>query len=393
MLVFPLAVLSFSPKVLLQLPFLNCTCGRRARMLRQSPNVGITAGQASEPLTILRVKRKRDQEPLEALVIHQQRRKIASQGDVHTSEGLASGGLASGGLASGGLASKATTDTGDRTESSEKPLLFALGETISEAEFGDASRRIALQSRLTSLAKRRHEDTAMQQDGTQGAPKPEQATGPGDARQTKFRVVGKRQIQLADDTLQQPATKSTNYGIPQVLASADLEPARDKIRMFDAINEDDFLTTQSKGRPDPYADLALGRPSSTNANGDSTQDIMDTLLPMVRDYLSFSQPKPEYVYDFYYVQQSHAGMDPNILRAPNVGTVLWVDDAEEFTNGGDSDDDGNSDDADSNAEDYYTNDYPDEPEYNSEIDDYYYSSDEREQLQNNDLDAYSDCEW
>ncbi|KAJ1940758.1 hypothetical protein FBU59_003711 [Linderina macrospora] len=121
---------------------------------------------------------------------------------------------------------------------------------------------------------------------------------------------------------------------------------------------------------------------------------MEQLLPMVRDYLSFSQTKPEYVYDFYYIQKNHpAGLDPNVLRSGNVGSVLWIEDADEFIKDEGSDG-GNEEDEDSNAEDYYTNDYPDEPDFNSDVEEFYYSSDERDVLhEEEESDDYEDYLW
>ncbi|KAJ1932025.1 hypothetical protein GGF37_007196, partial [Kickxella alabastrina] len=162
-------------------------------------------------------------------------------------------------------------------------------------------------------------------------------------QQSTFRVLP-RQLELPD--------AKGAFGIPQVMASS--EANKPPIRMFDAIQED-----TSTGHTGPQG---------------AAEPTVDDLVPMVRDYLSFDQrPVPEYVYDFYYVQQQQ---QEGGLRAlsNSVGMATWIDDVEELLDvASDVDDD-----EDSNAEDYYANEYPDNPDSAS---DYYYSTDEREDIE------------
>ncbi|KAJ1956803.1 hypothetical protein EC988_001161 [Linderina pennispora] len=328
-----------------------------------------------QSVTILRVKRPRDQQPMGALVIDQHlRKRVASSVDLFGR----------------------TTDRPDSRHSTPapasapggSPLYFQLGETISEAQFADPEEQKALSSRLIQLSKEQKEEAAAaaeeaQRESAKTQRKILAATG----KQPKLRVLGKRRIKLLSDIPQTPH-QSEDYGIPQVFAAADLEKTSD-INMFDAINEDDIMETRP-AKPSG----SLGTPMDTSEATTKEEAIMEQLLPMVRDYLSFNQTKPEYVYDFYYILKNHpAGLDPNVLRTGNVGSVLWIDDAEEFVNNGESDD-GNDDDEDSNAEDYYTNDYPDEPDFNSEVEEFYYSSDERDILHEEESsDDYEDYVW
>ncbi|ORX67434.1 hypothetical protein DL89DRAFT_294615 [Linderina pennispora] len=273
-----------------------------------------------QSVTILRVKRPRDQQPMGALVIDQHlRKRVASSVDLFGR----------------------TTDRPDSRHSTPAPA----SAPEAQRESAKAQRKI--------LA----------------------ATG----KQPKLRVLGKRRIKLLSDIPQTPH-QSEDYGIPQKTSD---------INMFDAINEDDIMETRP-AKPSG----SLGTPMDTSEATTKEEAIMEQLLPMVRDYLSFNQTKPEYVYDFYYILKNHpAGLDPNVLRTGNVGSVLWIDDAEEFVNNRESDD-GNDDDEDSNAEDYYTNDYPDEPDFNSEVEKFYYSSDERDILHEEESsDDYEDYVW
>ncbi|KAJ1999800.1 hypothetical protein GGI02_000998 [Coemansia sp. RSA 2322] len=295
----------------------------------ESPNV----------ITILRVKRKRGQEPLEALIIHQQKKKW-------TKEHSAS----------------STPQT-----PSEAPQLFALGETISESDFGDEAIRQALQDRLTRLSKHRDDDMEVEVTGTSpsGLKKIAQVLAP--PPQAKFRVVAaKQQVKLTSSA----GGGRRVGGIPQVLAAADLGRDRCSIKMFDAINEEEYAPQpqqqqrQPHGVRDPYAQVALG-------------SAVDELVPMVRNHLSLEKVDPEYVYDFYYARQQAQG---NALNAPTVGSVTWIDELDDLLADAEATDE---DDEDSNAEDYYANDYPDD-ESGSEMDDYYYSEEELEAREDRD---------
>ncbi|KAJ2142453.1 hypothetical protein GGF45_003841, partial [Coemansia sp. RSA 551] len=138
---------------------------------------------SNEDITVLRIKRKRDQEPLEALVIHQQqqqRRKVPR-----------------------GLSARNSTDSlASEWEKSKTPMLFKLGETISETDFSDSIKRQALQNRLKSLSKHKeeHKEDDMDVEDTQAAPpstKPVAASA--DARQNTYRVIGKRELLMEED--------------------------------------------------------------------------------------------------------------------------------------------------------------------------------------------------
>ncbi|KAJ2081135.1 hypothetical protein H4R24_002557 [Coemansia sp. RSA 988] len=335
--------------------------------------------QANEDITILRIKRKRGQEPLEALVIHQQqqqqqrRRKIPrGLSGRNSNESLASEWGSSGAL--------------------KEPQLFAFGESLSEADFYDASKRQALQERLASLSKRRRDEMDIDDTERNTESMPVTSKRPvaqADTRQTTFRVIGKREVSLTDDTSGSPlaAPAGSISRIPEVIAVASWHKERQRIKMFDAINEDEFDTLLLGNSRDPYAEVALGAGNESKVMAAEPKTAED-LVPMVRDYLSFAAGNPEYMYDFYYVRKSGSDLNPNILHASNVGAVLWVNDINEFL--ADSDSNYEEEDEDSNAEDFYRNDYPDEPESDSDMDEYCYSSGERDDIVNVAYDSHYD---
>ncbi|KAJ2862959.1 hypothetical protein GGH94_003926 [Coemansia aciculifera] len=260
--------------------------------------------ETPEAITILRIKRKRGQEPLEALMVQEPR-----------------------------LFTRQKTD--------RSSLLFALGDTLTESDFGDSAKRQALQDRLAQLSSH----TEVEMEDTERPPRPMHPPS------AQFRVLSKQQVKAA-------------RGIPQVLSAADLRNHR-AIAMFDAINEEDYVPPST--RPDPYAEIALGPP----------RGAVDDLVPLVRDHLSLDHSAPEYVYDFYYARQPQSA-DAML----SVGAVTWIDDTEDQA---DSSSDDGDEDEDSNSEGYYANDYPDDESVNSR-DEYYYSDEEREHIQDDAVD-------
>ncbi|KAJ2158169.1 hypothetical protein GGF46_003976 [Coemansia sp. RSA 552] len=332
--------------------------------------------QSGQEITILRIKRKRDQEPLEALVLHQQQQQQQHQQRRKVPRGLRV---------------RPSTDSlaSEWNRGENKDLVFALGETLSENDFGDSVKRRALQDRLASLSKRRYEDV-MEVEGSAGEPVKRAATPTTmPQRAANFRVVGRREVAWDDGAALTPKRNV----IPQVVAAVDLqrERERQRIKLLDAVNTDEFDTMVSTGEDaDPYAAAALGAAKDSKVAVLNPQTV-EELTPMVRDYLSFRTGRPEYVYDFYYVQQNQTGgLDPNTLRTPNVGSVLWVDDVGEFL--GDSASHASDDDEDSNAEDFYRNDYPDEPDSDMGMDESYGSADEHGNTQGGGYDP-EDYRW
>ncbi|KAJ1667449.1 hypothetical protein IW140_000836 [Coemansia sp. RSA 1813] len=357
----------------------------------------LQARKDENTLTVLRVKRKRNQEPLDALVIHQQQRRVAKTRRTMLSQE--------------GEERSATPSIYDVDDG---PVLFSLGETVSEADFGNARKRAALQERLALLhsgqkkkveeEEEEEEDDTMMMDmdmdsETTGEPTVvrQSETGaqwqqinrnsPG-VRATQFCVIGGRQVPLTDNI---PPTAADiafelNYGIPQVYAASDLNrPETRRIKMFDAITEQDVESlrmAESKERQQQrLLPVSAGHIAHAEDEDHKKDMVEEELVPMVRDRLTFVSKTPEYVYDLYFIQSKQSPMQLSAGKGPNVGSVLWVDDIDELLDAAGSDSDRNiDDDDDSNAEDYYANDYPDDPDSSSGVYEYYYSSEEREEL-------------
>lgn len=291
-----------------------------------------TRTDSPEGITILRVKRKREQEPLEALLIHRQKKRPQYEHPRHTL-----------------LKQQSVEDDSDTDSMMESTTLFSLGETISEMDFRDAQKRQALQDRLTSLYNGEEMDAAgIGRLSLDEKPK---------RQQSKFRVMGKREVSMTS-----PAV------IPKVLGAEDMEKGdRLKIKMYDAVNETEIQPPLSPMAVDNTRRRSIQTlPPSTSHE----ERMMDELVPMVDHYLSFEQQMaPEYMYDFYYTSNN------NRPTGDNVGSVMWIDDVDEFL-GEESEDSFDDEDEDSNAEDYYANDYPDEDDGILTMDEYYDSEGE-----------------
>ncbi|KAG0328018.1 hypothetical protein BGZ99_006370 [Dissophora globulifera] len=259
-------------------------------------------GASSDTFTILRIKRKRNEEPLNTLVVQEQLEKADGK--------------------------KQKTAKND-----------------SKQEVQDTLTGAAILQRFEDRVSERREVLAHE--------KQEQA------RSARYRVVHQNRSGLAGSELRPPEVKSS--------VEAKAEAALEMFNMYDAIKEDE-----------PKSKKQLAQEADES-------DIMCNFLPMVREYLSISRPdgldktlsdehltthdpvsdqaedqdsEDEYVYDIYY-RDLHAEhrQEPG---QRGIGSLLWFsDDENNFLNEDDSSDD-DFEDSDSNAEDYYQNDYPED---------------------------------
>ncbi|OMH80526.1 hypothetical protein AX774_g6020, partial [Zancudomyces culisetae] len=127
--------------------------------------------------------------------------------------------------------------------------------------------------------------------------------------------------------------------------------------------------------------------ANTNAESDEDSEVdesMKTLMSMLREHLSVTQGsnytvgnktvsggdgEDEYVYDLYYGTSLANSEDPEIFTSSKLATLYWEAGGAVFLDEGGTDSDFDSED--SNDENYYTNEYPDEPgisdrEYNTD---------------------------
>ncbi|KAJ1822620.1 hypothetical protein LPJ56_003068 [Coemansia sp. RSA 2599] len=171
----------------------------------------------------------------------------------------------------------------------------------------------------------------------------ESAQPVGAKKQLRFRVSSKKS--------EMPAEEPSRVGIPQVVAAADLARRARNVRILDAVQDED------QGPLD-----------------------VDDLVPLVRSNLGLQHEDPEYFYDFYYERKGTSAAISAAVIAAAGGMVLWTEEADDGSVYGDESEYGDEED-DSNAEDYYANDYPDDPDTDSDGAQYCYSSDERERMQ------------
>ncbi|KAI8340047.1 hypothetical protein BC941DRAFT_239544 [Chlamydoabsidia padenii] len=101
---------------------------------------------------------------------------------------------------------------------------------------------------------------------------------------------------------------------------------------------------------------------------------MCNFIPMVKEYLTLNDKveEPEeddYVYDVYYCDKSTD--KDTVITGPNVGSLMWFDEETEYMNDDSDSEIGDNEDEDSNAEDFYQNDYPDEENSDEDYEEQY----------------------
>ncbi|CAO3574570.1 unnamed protein product [Mortierella alpina] len=309
----------------------------------------------SDAFTILRIKRKRNEEPLDTLVVQEQLDKLAGKKQKKTEDEA--------------QRELQNAIAGDLALPKAPPAVFRLATTVNKASFKDPTQSIQLRDRITSLAEtprprsrlsERHQpefgERVHERRGELAQAKQKEA------RSARYRVINKNRSGLSSTEKKPPQVKSS--------VEAEAEAALDMFKVYDAVKEEEPKTKKQ------IADEAL------------ESDIMCNFLPMVREYLTISDKVPdpkismkdqgtrssavssargdqsdldsedEYVYDIYYRDVNADHQQESKHRG--IGSLLWFsDDENNFMNEEDSSED-DYEDSDSNAEDYYQNDYPED---------------------------------
>ncbi|KAI9318642.1 hypothetical protein BX666DRAFT_1930068 [Dichotomocladium elegans] len=261
----------------------------------------------SPQLTLLRIKRKRTEEPLDALLLQTQ---------VHEK--------------------RLRKDTNVLTVNAEAlPTIFRLAETVEEKGLKIPAEAQRLKERISRRLMNR-------------AP-------PETTEERKDRLVQEKM-----NTIRQ-----ARYRVVQKNRNSAMLPDMDLFQIYEAVRED-----EDKKTPQLF-------PDEDNADD---EDILYNFIPMVKEYLTLNERKQEdendYVYDVYYRDDSKSA---DAIQNGNVGSLVWFDEDKQYMNDKDSDSDvGNEEDEDSNAEDYYQNDYPDEESDGEFEDQFGYSSEDDE---------------
>ncbi|KAI0718230.1 hypothetical protein C8T65DRAFT_639427 [Cerioporus squamosus] len=289
--------------------------------------------QQQQPYAILRIKRKRNEEPLDALVVDSAPSRKRSRGGVN---------------------------------------VFQYAGTVEQAAWNDEQQKKELERRLAGLsresAQKKREEmpppiaaAAVVPSPSTSPAKPPHMSPTLSPKRTKYQPPSKtytilRQEQEEADPY---ARRRHANAPPKVWSLKDLEAAKRaaQVKMFEAV---------------PSAPGGNPEPTETDAE-------IEKFLPMLKDYLNVSElapPSPavkaeqdgdrmedDYVYDVFYhrpatLRELHGpGSASNIAKLtglPPELSGLWGEDD-------DSDEEyDDEDDEDSNAEDWHTNDYPDE---------------------------------
>ncbi|KAI1315892.1 hypothetical protein EDD11_000206 [Mortierella claussenii] len=312
----------------------------------------------SDAHTILRIKRKRYEEPLDTLVVQEQLEKLTGK-KLRTQEGKEQ-------------QERDNDKAGAVCLPKPSPAVFRLATTVDKGSFKDPTQSMQLRDRINHLAdsnrrprsrmSERYPDLENQAQKNRAELTEKRQR---DAQSARYRVINQNRTGLA------PAEQLP----PRVISSkeAQAEAALEMFKMYDAVKEETPKTKEQ-----------LLRDAEES-------DIMCNFLPMVREYLTISDrssdPKimsedseqhgtssasrtkksdpaeaddseDEYVYDIYY-RDVHADHEQETGHR-TIGSLLWFsDDENNFLNEDDSSED-DYEDSDSNAEDYYQNDYPED---------------------------------
>ncbi|KAI8972713.1 hypothetical protein BDB01DRAFT_808947 [Pilobolus umbonatus] len=256
----------------------------------------------SDQLTILRIKRKRIEEPLEALLVQQDKEKRIKRG-IEKNELTVSAAVL--------------------------PTLFRLAETVEEKSFSNLDEAQKLKDRIS----RRIQPGSRPQTPISVEERKEKLVqGQKEAsRKARYRVVNQNR-------------SKGNAEAPPVVQSASQKAAKDLFQMYEAVKEDD----------NKHAKLFM------DDDTEDPDDIMYNFIPMVKEYLTLNEKEEDdddYVYDVYYQADHHMGQ---VINTANIGSLVWFDDNSEYLDNDSDSELGDIEDEDSNAEDYYQNDYPEE---------------------------------
>ncbi|KAI7852237.1 hypothetical protein BDC45DRAFT_513784 [Circinella umbellata] len=267
-----------------------------------------------QPLTLLRIKRKRTEEPLEALLLHTENEdnKRLRKNSFKNKDPL-------------------------KVSATALPTIFRLAETVEEKSLNNITEAQKLKERITKRVQpgsRPHTPETLDERKDRLVKQQQTST-----KQARYRVIN--QNRGGNNKTSRHADQ------PPVVQNA----AEELLQMYEAVREDnDNKTTSSSSKAKLFADT----------DDEDDDDIMCNFIPMVKEYLTLNERKineeDDYVYDVYYRDDTQQGE----IHGANVGSLVWFNDETEYMNDDSDSELGDYGDEDSNAEDYYQNDYPDE---------------------------------
>ncbi|KAF9214333.1 hypothetical protein BGZ59_003897 [Podila verticillata] len=307
---------------------------------------------SNDGLTILRIKRKRHEEPLDTLVVQEQLDKLSGKKQKKIEDDIER------------EIENVLSEKDPKLKSS--PAVFRLATTVNKEIFKDPTQSLQLRDTITHLAesprpKSRQAEKRLSEVGKRVTESRANLANTlrGDAKTARYRVINQNRSGLTSSKEAPPEVKSS--------VQVEAEAALDMFKMYDAVKEEEPKTKKQLQQEAEEA------------------EIMCNFLPMVREYLTISDKteepqidtgdlpsknrplatfseaddsEDEYVYDIYYRDVNADHQQESKHRG--IGSLLWFSDDEgNFMNEDDSSDD-DYEDSDSNAEDYYQNDYPED---------------------------------
>jgi len=280
----------------------------------------------NHPYTILRIKRKRTEEPLDALVVESRFRRKKSRGGVD---------------------------------------VFQFAQTVEHDAWEDGATRHNLQSQISRLAQDSNESTKAQAPPSRETRLPSRTDDR--ARRYAVRVTGDGEERRAKRRPTSP---------PKVISSKDIP--RNDFKMYDAVLEE-------QGPASPPMDLEMEKFLPMLQDYLTLQETASSgVIPNSNLYAATG----DYVWDVFY-RRPYSLSEWNSF-AVNYGTVTGLPPSVEDDNLSDSDSEEEDEaDEDSNAEEYYKNDYPDEEDSDSD-DDLFHDATEDEDLVSDPADSDHD---
>ncbi|KAI0051508.1 hypothetical protein FA95DRAFT_1554601 [Auriscalpium vulgare] len=270
---------------------------------------------ASQAYTILRIKRKRNEEPLDALVIESRVRRKKSRGGLD---------------------------------------VFQFAETVGPEAWKDQQQTRHLQERISALA-REQATKALLQQPTAPSQSPSRSPVKGDTG---------RQYTIVAKDLPSPSVRSN--APPKVLSARDLEqqPKTD-FKLYDAVlaaepappspidsELENFLPMLQDylKMNDDDINLPAASPTTARPSGSGQAITVPASLPPLDD--------PDYVWDVFY---HRAGLINEFDNTIHIATLTGLPSSfgDPFASDSESEEEDEADE-DSNDEGYYKNDYPDE---------------------------------
>ncbi|CAG8589109.1 2856_t:CDS:10 [Funneliformis caledonium] len=284
-------------------------------------------------LTIIRLKRKRNEEPLDALVVQQlfeSGKKKAKRNDKEAKiEAKIEENL------------KVENVENVKEEPRESiQFIFRFAKTVEEISFNDSTKTQQLKDHIVKLISRKD---ILKRKGIETKQIREEQIA-------RFNESGRKERYKVIDRNRQKSSSSLITSGDDV--EDEDEVATNLFKMYDAVKEN----------------VSLIEPKFVEKD-DIDSEIMCNFIPMVRQYLSLQEQIDKedsddaYVYDVYY-RDDAMDLDDR-MNFNKIATLTWFNDDgnELFVNeSNEKDEIVYSDEEDSNAEDYYTHDYPDEDE-------------------------------